>query len=108
MFPTFHGRIEDGRLRVSELGQYDKILEGKHLAVIPLELNDMAQVVGGSVIAGVYESGGINTVSGKEELRALEGRPVMVIIRHELMGTTTPDVFASRFQLGAKPVEMDN
>ena len=109
MFASFEGKIESGRLVVPELGDRPSILEGKHLAITPLELDKENHIVGGMVLAGTYSKGELKTLGSKQKgLQEFNGRNVLVIIRHAIMGRVTGEVFDKKYQLGAKLGDMDD
>lgn len=109
MFPTFFGEVCKNKLIIPELDRREKFLEGKHLAIVALQLNQDKCIVGGELLAGVYENGDLKTLTEKgDALKKFEGRQVMVIVRHDLMGRISPNVFDERFQLGAKLGDVDN
>lgn len=106
MLATFQGFIRDGDLVVDELRD-SRLLEDKHVAVVPLELNKRKEVVGGSVLAGVYREGHLESSSDRS-LHDFEGQQVMVVVRHEVLGRMTADEFDNKYQLGAKPGDLDD
>jgi hypothetical protein len=104
MLAAFEGQVVDGKLVIEELGREMRILEGKHLAVTSLTLNDENKVVGGELKAGTYENGDLITVEG-DTLKDFEGKKVLVAIRHELFGRHA--AFDEKYQLGSKIGDVD-
>lgn len=109
MYPTFQGSISAGKLMIPELDRRMKFLEGKPVAVVALDTNSKDQIMGGQLVAGVYSDQELKTVEGKQDLRAHEGRRVMVIVQQDLVNTVSvsKEDFDSRYQLGARSGDLD-
>jgi hypothetical protein len=105
MYPSFVAAIRHGKIEVDELDE--RVLEGKHVAVVLLDTNDDNQVTGGEVRAGVYQGKNLAGAEGRTSLDDAEGRQAFVILRHDLLGPISPEAFGQKFQLGAKLGDLD-
>jgi hypothetical protein len=104
MLATFHGRVENGKIRIEELERSAKMLEQKRLAVISLEANEEEELESGQLKAGVYNNGCLEVVGGGD-LKDFEGKQVFVVVRHEFF--VRHQAFDQKFQLGAKIGDVD-
>jgi hypothetical protein len=104
MFATFEGEIKNGQLLIEEFKGGNRILEGKHIAISSLDLDDENRVVGGNLMAGTFKNGELETLSGST-LKDFDNKKVFVVVRHALIGRH--EAFDEKYQLGARIGDVD-